>query len=89
MAQSNFHKIFTKRISTANITTAKSEEKRLEEDQYVPPSGHICFVKRKLCDGELGGASLLSLGGVRMQESRTWKFANELFCRNVHLLLAL
>ena len=39
MAQ-RFKKIFTKRISTANITTAKSEEKRLEEDQYVPPSGH-------------------------------------------------
>ena len=70
-------------FSTANITTAKSEEKRLEEDQYVPPSGHICVVKRNFCDGELGGASLLSLGGVRMQESRTWKFANELFCRNV------
>ena len=83
MAHRHFHKVFTKTISTANITTAKSEEKRLEEDQYVPPPGHICFIKRKVCEGESGRASILTLGGVRMQESRTWKYASELFCRNL------
>ena len=79
----DFKKIFTKIISTANLTTAKAEEKRLEEEQYVPPPGHICFVKNKYCDGHSGRASILTLGGVKMQESRTWKYASELFCRNL------
>ena len=83
MAESHFSKVFTRKISSANVTTAKAEEKMLEDDQYVPPSGHICFLKRKICDGTAGRAVMVSLGGVRMQESRTWKHASELFSRNL------
>ena len=67
----NFQKVFTRQMSSANVTTAKSEEKRLEDDQYVPPSGHISFLKNWDSDGGAGHASMVTLGGVRMQESRT------------------
>ena len=79
----NFQKVFTRQMSSANVTTAKSEEKRLEDDQYVPPSGHISFLKNWDSDGGAGHASMVTLGGVRMQESRTWKYASELFSRSL------
>ena len=83
MEANSFQKIFTRKISSANITTAKAEEKLLDDDQYVPPPGHISFLKRKVSEGGAGKASIVTLGGVRMQESRTWKYASELFCRNI------
>ena len=82
MDAAGFQKVFTRKVSSASVTTAKSEEKRLEDDQYVPPPGHISFLKEKVCDGTTGKAKLVTLGGARMQETRTWKFAAELFCRN-------
>ena len=74
MTEANFKKVFTRQMSSANVTTAKSEEKRLEDDQYVPPPGHISFLKELVNDGGAGSATMITLGGVRMQESRTWKY---------------
>ena len=82
MAAGDFQNMFTRQISAANVTTAKAEEKLLEDDQYVPPAGHISFLKGKVSEGGAGRASMVTLGGVRMQESRTWKFSSEFFCRN-------
>ena len=33
MAESHFQKVFTRQMSSANVTTAKAEEKRLEDDR--------------------------------------------------------
>ena len=79
----NFQKVFTKRLSTANITKSKADEKLLDDEQYVPPPGHFSFLKGKSTDGAAGDAYLLSLGGTRMQESRTWKTASDFFARNL------
>ena len=81
--EEKFKKVFTKRLSTANVTTAKAEEKLLDDEQYVPPPGHFSFLKGKTTDGAAGEAFLVSLGGARMQESRTWKTASELFARKL------
>ena len=62
MAESYFQKIFTRQMSSANVTTAKAEEKRLEDDQYVPPPGHISFLKECVHDGGAGSASVVTLG---------------------------
>ena len=67
----------------ANVSAAKAEEKKLEDNQYVPPPGHISFLKERHSEGGAGGASMVTLGGVRMQESRTWKYASELFSRRL------
>ena len=82
MSEVNFQKVFTRNISAAKVTTAKAEDKLLEDAQYVPPPGHISFLKGNFRDGECGRASMVSLGGVRMQDSRTWKNASEIFSRN-------
>ena len=46
----DFQKIFTRKISSASVTTAKSEEKRLDDEEYVPPPGHISFLKESFSD---------------------------------------
>ena len=83
MEEENFQKVFTRKLSTANVTTAKADEKLLDDDQYVPPPGHIRLLIGKFSDGGAGKASMVSLGGVRIRESRTWKTASELFSRNL------
>jgi len=47
MAATDFKKVFTRMLSSANVTTAKAEENLLEDNQYVPPPGHISFLKGK------------------------------------------
>ena len=89
MDEDKFQNIFTRSISSASVTTAKAEEKRLADDQYVPPPGHISFLKERFSDGHAGEASLVTLGGVRMDESRTWKHASEIFKRIVMVIRCL
>ena len=84
MNEESFSKIFTRKLNSAAVKTAKAEEKMLEDEQYVPPPGHISILKCKFNDGGAGEAFIMTLGGGRMQESRTWKHASELFCRNFH-----
>ena len=48
MDEDKFQKIFTRSISSASVTTAKAEEKRLADDQYVPPPGHISFLNEAI-----------------------------------------
>ena len=80
---STFMKVFTKRISTAPVKTNKAEEKLLDDDQYVPPPGHIGFIKGLKSYGDQGGAQYVSIGGSRMDEVRTWNHASELFSRSL------
>ena len=82
MEENDFKEVFTRQINSANVVTAKAEDKLLQDEQYIPPSGHINLLKGKVIDGGAGKASMLSIGGVRMGDSRTAKFARELFCRN-------
>ena len=44
---SQFIKVFTKKTNPAPVKTDKAEEKLLDDDQYVPPTGHIGFIKGK------------------------------------------
>ena len=82
MEEDNFQEVFTRLINSANRATAKAEDKLLLDEQYIPPSGLISLLKRKVIDGGAGKASMLSIGGVRMGDSRTGKFARELFSRS-------
>ena len=82
MEEDNFHDVFTRLINSANVATAKAEDKLLLDEQYIPPSGHISLIKGKVIEGGAGQASMLSIGGVRMGDSRTGKFVKELFCRD-------
>ena len=54
---SQFIKVFTKKTNTAPVKTDKAEEKLLDDDQYVPPPGHIGFVKGLRSTSEGGGAA--------------------------------
>ena len=83
MEEEHFHDVYTRLINSANVVTSKAEDKLLQDNQYVPPSGHVSFLKRKVFDGGAGHASMVTLGGVRMQESRTWKYGSELFSRSL------
>lgn len=63
MENNDFQNVFTRKVSAANVTTAEAEEKLLEDDQYVPPSGHLSFLKCKSIAGGAGTAAMVSLGG--------------------------
>ena len=45
MEEDDFQKVFTRRLSTANVTTAEADEKLLDDEQYVPPPGHVSVLK--------------------------------------------
>ena len=81
---SQFLKVFTRKVNTAAVKTDKAEEKLLEDDQYVPPPGHIGFLKELRLNTGGGHAKFVSLGGSRMQEVRTWNHASEIFSRTLH-----
>ena len=84
MAQgSAFTKVFSRRVNKAAVKTDKAEEKLLDDDQYVPPPGHLGFIKGLITnpDGSQGSAQFVSIGGSRMDEVRTWNHAGEIFSR--------
>ena len=81
---SQFIKVFTRKINPAPVKTDKAEEKLLDDDQYVPPPGHIGLIKGLRSNPEGGGAAqFVSLGGSRMEEVRTWNHASEMFSRSL------
>ena len=43
MEEEHFHDVYTRQINSANVVTSKAEDKLLQDNQYVPPSGHISF----------------------------------------------
>ena len=61
--------------------TAKSEEKSLKDDDFMSPAGHLMFVKNIRSLGGNVRAQLISIGGARMEDGRTWGFANTLISR--------
>ena len=86
MAQgSAFTKVFSRRVNKAAVKTDKAEEKLLDDDQYVPPPGHLGFIKGLITnpDGSQGSAQFVSIGGSRMDEVRTWNHAGEIFSRRL------
>ena len=81
---SQFIKVFRKKTNPAPVKTDKAAEKLLDDDQYVPPPGHIWFIKGLRSNSESGGAAqFISLGG-----SRSKNHASEIFSRNLDLVEA-
>ena len=74
MAQgSAFTKVFSRRVNKAAVKTDKAEEKLLDDDQYVPPPGHLGFIKGLITnpDGSQGSAQFVSIGGSRIMQVKS------------------
>ena len=65
--------------------TSKAEEQNVKEDNYISPSGHLMFVKNKHIEEDSLRAQLVSLGGARMSDSRTWSMASTLMSRTLKI----
>ena len=61
MEENSFQEVFTRLINAANVATAKAEDKLLQDEQYIPPSGHISLLKGMVIDGGAGEASMLKI----------------------------
>ena len=61
-----FQKVFTRRTNKAAVRTDKAKEKLLEDDQYVPPPGHVAIIKSLKSDENGNGAYFCIIGGARM-----------------------
>ena len=68
-----------------HTVTAKAEEMSIKDDEYVPPSGHLSFVKNKRVLGSKVSAQILTVGGARMEDGRTWKTASTLMSRTIEI----
>ena len=80
---SQFLKVFTRKVNKAAVKTDKAEEKLLDDEQYVPPPGHIGLLKTLISNSHGGTAQFVSLGGSRMEEVRTWNHASDIFSRSL------
>lgn len=81
-----FVKIKEQQIKLVTRTvTSKSEQKNITDDNYIPPSGHMMFIKNKLVNGSDVCAQLVSLGGAKMADGRTWSMASSLMSRTVEI----
>ena len=58
--------------------TSKAEEKTISNDNHVQPAGHLTVVKNLTYDDDTISGQLISLGGTRMEEQRTWGFSQDL-----------
>lgn len=65
--------------------TSKSEEQSIKDDNHIPPPGHLTFVKNKVWGGGEVSAQLISIGGTRMEDGRTWNMASTLMSRTVKI----
>ena len=65
--------------------TAKAEEISIKDDEYVPPSGHLSFVKNRSVVGSKAKAQILTVGGARMEDGRTWKTASTIMSRTIEI----
>ena len=65
--------------------TGKAEEASIQDDNYIPPPGHVMFLKNKSVDGNNLIGQMISLGGVRMEDGRTWSLANNLMSRTIKI----
>lgn len=82
----SFLKIKERNLKLVTRTvTAKAEEQNIKDDNYIPTSGHLMFLKNKVVDGEDLRAQMISLGGVRMSEGRTWSMASTLMSRTLEI----
>ena len=59
---SQFLKVFTRKVNKAAVKTDKAEEKLLDDEQYVPPPGHIGLLKTLISNSHGGTAQFVSLG---------------------------
>ena len=48
MEENNFQEVFIRLINSANVATSKAEDKLLQDEQYIPPSGHISLLMGKV-----------------------------------------
>ena len=65
--------------------TAKAEEISIKDDEYVPPSGHLSFVKNRSVVGSKAKAQILTVGGARREDGRTWKTASTIMSRTIEI----
>ena len=82
-ANGEFFNIVEKKQELRDKTTKKAVQKKIEKSEYVPPPGHISFIKRgKNEDGE-EVSFLIFHNGVVYQHGRTYDLAEDWFSLEV------
>ena len=74
----------TFKLVTRTVTT-KSEEQNVKQDNFIPASGHLMFLKNKSVCGRDVSGQLISIGGTRMTDGRTWNIASSLMSRTLEV----
>ena len=65
--------------------TGKAEEASIQDDSHIAPPGHVMFLKNKNVDGDNITGQMINLGGVRMEDGRTWSMSNNLMSRTIDI----
>ena len=72
------------KMITRTVTT-KAAEQAVKDDNFISPAGHMMFLKNKTVEGDNFHGQLISLGGARMAETRTWSMASTLMSRTIDI----
>ena len=79
----SFYNLIEKHEQLYDKKTKKAELKSIKKHDYVPPPGHISFLKPgKAADG-MFKAHLIFHNGVVWEHGRTWDFSEDWFCLDI------
>ena len=84
-SQDSFYKLCERSKPTAQMVTKKNEEKSISDGTYISPPGCIGVLKNVTINGDQISFDLVTLGGVKMEDIRTWTNSNKIFIRNINL----
>ena len=73
------------RPAITRTVTSKAEERSIRNDNHVQPAGHLTVVKNVTNNNNTVSGQLISLGGTRMEEHRTWGFSQDLMSRTFEI----
>ena len=78
-----FYNLIEKHEQLTDTKTKKAEMKSIKKHDYVPPPGHIGFLKHGPVEDGFSTSHLIFHNGVVWEHGRTWDFSEDWFCMDI------
>ena len=75
-----FINLLEKHEELSDKKTKKAEQKSIIKSEYIPPPGHISFLRQGVTEDGVRTCYLIFHNGVSWHHGRTWDFAEDWFC---------
>ena len=78
-----FHNLIEKHEQLTDKKNKKAELKSIKKHDYVPPPGHISFLRPGKDEDGMSRCHLIFHNGVVWEHGRTWDFSEDWFCMDI------